>query len=145
MSNLGRRALASHGKGAEHIRRCKDGAQSVNITSLFSNLKNETLHEVTSETPVHASSAIAGFSKVIPECPKVVPETLNSAELCNVFASPNNSIMKTFLINDMAVKAEIKWCLQTIVCHESVRSANADVVLLKTIFPDSQIAQKMQL
>ncbi|GBM06008.1 hypothetical protein AVEN_49398-1 [Araneus ventricosus] len=145
LSNMGHRALKSHAKGAEHIRRYKDGAQFVNIASLFSNMKNETLHEVTSETPVNASSTISGFSKVIPECPKVVPGTLSSSELCNVVASPNNSTMKTFIINNMVMKAKIKWCLQTIMCHKSVRSASAYVVLLKTMFPDSQIAQQMQL
>ena len=57
----------------------------------------------------------------------------------------NKSAVKTFLLNEQVTRTEILWCIQTIMKHKSGRSAGDDVNLFRLMFPDSEIASKMQL
>ncbi|GBO00918.1 hypothetical protein AVEN_2551-1 [Araneus ventricosus] len=49
--------------------------------------------------------------------------------------------MNNFLLKETVTKAEIKWCLQAVYTHKSLRCAERDV----QSFPDSEIAKRMQL
>ncbi|XP_062564961.1 uncharacterized protein LOC134227461 [Armigeres subalbatus] len=61
-------------------------------------------------------------------------------------ASPSESTaLKKFLLKDNVVIAEILWALEAIHTHKSYRSAGTDTVLFKRMFPDSDIAAKMEM
>lgn len=58
---------------------------------------------------------------------------------------PENGPMKKFVLSTGVAKAELRWALQTIATHTSYRSAGANASLFKVMFPDSEIASKMEL
>lgn len=53
--------------------------------------------------------------------------------------------MKKFLLTSEVAKTEIRWALQTIHTHSSYRSSSANAGLFKVLFPDSEIASKVEL
>lgn len=93
--------------------------------------------------------------------PSEQKEIVNSSPVSstNIQLSPSSSVqpleqhaknvplgkVKTFVINEEVSRAEILWCLQTVLAHKSMRTAAKDINLLKTMFPDSVIASKVQL
>ncbi|GBN08937.1 hypothetical protein AVEN_185247-1 [Araneus ventricosus] len=68
-----------------------------------------------------------------------------SASSSSTDSGKNTSVIKSFLIDDSVTKGEILWTIETVMMHTSLRTAGRDMLLFKTIFPDSNIAQKMQL
>lgn len=53
--------------------------------------------------------------------------------------------MKKFLLSNSVANAEIRWAMQTIATHSSYRSAGENASLFKVLFPDSEIASKVEL
>ncbi|XP_054720775.1 uncharacterized protein LOC129230403 [Uloborus diversus] len=139
LSNMGRRALRSHAKGTDRKKRVKERPEILKLTPYFSNKSKERSHiaesnVVTTSMP-DSSRVVSSFS---------LEPSISSLASSSSSLAPSRAL-KTFLINDSVVKAEILWCLQTIMTHKSLRATSADVLLLQNMFTDSLIAQKMQL
>jgi hypothetical protein len=142
LSNMGRRALRSHAKGQEHQRRIKALKQSFSI-KCFTNttavpLKNAGVNQPAVEENRVAYPAAPGFSvPTSASIPHALPDCIPSP------STPRG--LQSFIIKDNVTKAEILWCLQTVVTHKSARMSEKDVALFAKLFPDSEIAKKMQL
>ncbi|XP_043480404.1 uncharacterized protein LOC122510067 [Leptopilina heterotoma] len=83
-------------------------------------------------------------------------ESLNSSETSLLTTQPSTSIVepqksraigiKSYMDNkDEVTKAEIMWCLKSIVNHNSLRDIENSISLMKIIFTDSEIAKKLKL
>lgn len=49
------------------------------------------------------------------------------------------------MLKSDTIKAEIMWCLETVMSHKSLRVAEKDITVMRRMFSDSQIAAKIQL
>lgn len=128
LSNMGARALRSHANGAEHKRRIAGHSISMKLSTYNFN-KGETIQN--QNEPSSKKSLVNYNFHISDECIETKP-------------LPQSKI-KSFVFNDNITKAEIFWCLQTIITHKSMRSAAKDVEIFKVMFSDSEIANKMQL
>lgn len=59
--------------------------------------------------------------------------------------SSTSQNLHNYFVKDDISRAEILWCLQTIMSHDSLRSAGKSVLLFKRMFFDSEIAKSMKL
>lgn len=48
-------------------------------------------------------------------------------------------LLDSHLTKDTVTEAEILWCIETVMTHTSLRSAESNVLLFKRMFPDSEI------
>ncbi|KAG0419894.1 hypothetical protein HPB47_003807, partial [Ixodes persulcatus] len=69
---------------------------------------------------------------------------LPSATATGVFRSVKTSV-GGFLLKNEVIKAEIMWCLNTIITHDFFRPAAASAVLFPLMFPTCETARKTQL
>ena len=53
--------------------------------------------------------------------------------------------MQNFVLKKEVTRAEIYWCLQAVMTHCSLRNSEDDCKLMKLLFPDSKIADKIAL
>lgn len=126
LSNMGKRAITSHMMSKKHISIVNAGKKSLSMGVFISKPK------VLSRTSVNSEDVVAGTSSQ-GSPPEIHPQETTSKN------------MSHFLLNDSVVNAEIIWCLNMITSHNSMRSAASSVQLFPIMFPDSQIACKMQL
>lgn len=59
--------------------------------------------------------------------------------------SSKTDFMKRYLLRENVTRAEIIWALETISSHSSFRTASSEAALFRLMFPDSEIASKIQL
>lgn len=139
LSNMGRRAVISHMQSKKHASSSNASSQSSSMKMFLSSppvLKCslltpvETIVQETTELPVIGESGL----KVAPNC----HTTLSSESL-----GPRG--LKTFIFNENVSKAEILWTIQSVITHKSLRTAGRDVSIFSKMFPDSEIAKRMQL
>lgn len=57
----------------------------------------------------------------------------------------HEAILERFRIKDEVTESETIWCLQAVMQHLSLRSAESAVLLFKKMFPSCQVAQDMKL
>lgn len=131
LSNMGRRAVRSHSKGAQHQSRIRAAQSSLSMKCFATPVtRNTSVSE-----KVVASTSVVG-SKVdgppVPSIPSITPSF-----------TPRG--LKSFLIKDEVTKSEILWCLHTVITHKSIRMSGKDVELFELLFPDSEIAKKIRL
>lgn len=69
----------------------------------------------------------------------IAPSATSSA------ATRGSQNLDKYLLRDETTKAEILWCLQTVLNHTSLSSSAKSVGLFPVMFPDSKIASAMQL
>lgn len=141
LSNMGRRAVTSHMTGEKHKIAVKNSRTSVGLNAYLTNQKKSQCEKdsacrPTSITPPSVScvSSYASTSTV----------TNQSGEL-TVPEHKEPYTMKTFLSGESVTRAEIIWCLSSVMSHKSLRCAANDVSVFPLMFPDSDIASKMQL
>ncbi|KAJ8898389.1 hypothetical protein PR048_003749 [Dryococelus australis] len=53
--------------------------------------------------------------------------------------------MKCFVRTESVSKAEVLWCLQTVMGHTSLRNAANSASVFQVMFPDSAVARGMQM
>lgn len=119
LSNMGRRAVSSHMLGEKHKKNALASEKSASIRC-FMNTKQ----------PCNAEKEVASCSD------SNIPEPERESQQRG---------LKSFLLSDSVAAAEIKWAVESVITHSSLRTAARDVVVMKSMFPDSPIAQKMQL
>lgn len=140
LSNMGRRAVTSHMEGSKHQK--KVVARSLNKKSAsFSYFTKSEDHS----TSVNCAADIEKKLNTIDNDLTATSSSSVSTSTPTTCLEKKSSGLKSFLINDSVTKAEILWTVETVMTHTSLRTAGRDVLLFKTIFPDSNIAQKMQL
>ena len=120
LSNIGIQALESHCKGAKHLK----------LTAKICNLKAITSF-TTSSQDITKPYSTAKVSEV-PTCSK--KETLEK--------SPS---IDSYLLKDDVTKAEIRWCMRTIVKQSSCNSCEKLKDLFCDMFPHSKIAEGFAL
>ncbi|KAH8022458.1 hypothetical protein HPB51_024557 [Rhipicephalus microplus] len=81
------------------------------------------------------------------ECVSTVPSTsAESVPAKPVAVAPDGKAsLNGFLVKKCVTKAEVVWCLNTIVTHGSFRSAAASAALFPIMFPTCDVAKKLQL
>ncbi|XP_063226873.1 uncharacterized protein LOC134541567 [Bacillus rossius redtenbacheri] len=130
LSNMGKRAVTSHMTSKKHIK-FVNAKKRLLLMGVF--LKPKDLPGTDSEMiNVNSEKVVAGTSSQDSK-PDIHSQETTSKNISH------------FLLNDSVVHAEIIWCLNMILSHNSMRNAASSVNLFPIMFPDSQIACKMQL
>lgn len=142
LSSMGRQALISHMKGKKHLKAAAM-AKSPNLGAFFR------------MEPQPSTSTKASIPGTSTEKMLVSPETTSNTLSMRPEPSPvtvespqlplGKHGIKRFLFNQQVTKAEIIWCIQSVMTHLSFRSASSAVKAMKAMFTDSDIAQKMEL
>ncbi|KAH6944218.1 hypothetical protein HPB50_002348 [Hyalomma asiaticum] len=121
LSNMGHRAVSSHASSKKHIAALNflKSASQPKLLSFF-------------KSPTDASpSSSAGSAPAATEVA--------------VTTAPVQVSVGGFLFKNNVTKAEIIWCLTTIMTHGSFRSVAASAALFPLMFPTSEVAAKVQL
>lgn len=155
LSNMGRRAVTSHMSSAKHVRSNSAMSESASMR-IFLNSSNKCIQqevakavvnepESTSTTSAESETKEQLSSSTLLEnsggkSSGLVPKAGNNV---NYVVSPRG--LKTFIVNDSVTKAEILWCIHTVITHKSLRTAGKDISLMTLMFPDSEIAKKVKL
>nr|XP_042895723.1 uncharacterized protein LOC122268899 [Parasteatoda tepidariorum] len=127
LSNMGHRALRSHAKSAQHVKRMKAMQGTLPLKFFTSDNGKAPSIESSNKTIESGSSSV---------------ESLNDP----ILSTPSTRQgLESFLLRDDVTKAEILWCLHTVVTHKSVRMLEKDVELFQLLFPDSKIAKSIKL
>ncbi|XP_048512809.1 uncharacterized protein LOC125501482 [Athalia rosae] len=146
LSNMGESALTSHKDGKKHK------AMAINQKTtlpIYTALKISNNGSTTSSTEATTSKQ---SDENDPPTPILAFSALRSPD-CITPASSHNSInrfsnklnLNTYLVNDSATKAEILWCLHSVMRHSSLRDIESGLSMAKVIFPDSEIVKKVKL
>lgn len=147
LSNMGRQAIISHEKGPKHKKNFKFRNSSDMQLSLV-NFLNKPATSTSVPVSTEPISAISDSVPVITQSFDSITPTLrilDEGSSSKVTVSGCKNTMKKYLLNDQVTKAEIVWCLRTVMTHSSFRS-NSDLPdICKLMFPDSDIAKKFQL
>ncbi|KAH8038180.1 hypothetical protein HPB51_024711 [Rhipicephalus microplus] len=121
LSNMGHRAVSSHASSKKHI-------AALNFLKSASQPKPLSFFK----SPTDASpSSSAGSAPAATEVA--------------VTTAPVQVSVGGFLFKNNVTKAEIFWCLNTIMAHGSFRSAVASAALFPLMFLTSEVAAKVQL
>lgn len=115
LSNMGKQALASHEKGSGHKRKVEAMKTTPNAAAYFKKNVN----------------SIQNSHQDVEESP----------------SSSNTVVNRQIFSFDMekVLESEILWALHSVETHMSDNSVNKTTPLLKKMFPDSKIADKMRL
>lgn len=132
LSNMGRRALISHQKTNGHQK--KEDCASKNTKLTFGN------HPV-----VNSNAPEIGGTQ---DCSTQL-STISEEGPSTVVTTPSPSVVhpgiQKYMIKEKVRKAEIKWCLQAVATHKSLRSAEKDSQFFSELFEDSETAKLFQL
>lgn len=134
LSNMGRQALKSHMKSKKHV------------SVISSNSK--TVLEFMSTSEKQSSSAIISVgtsSTVPPPIPEKETVAVSISIPATVSSRTPNRTLDSFAIKNDVTEAETLWCIQTVMGHKSLRTAEKDVSVMQKMFKDSKVAEKMQL
>ncbi|XP_048513397.1 uncharacterized protein LOC125501448 isoform X1 [Athalia rosae] len=141
LSNMGRRALSSHAESKKHRIIWNTRGKSHDVAALLSPNALQVAPIIPAirnpSTSQSASTAKASTttSLSIDSAEQDGPE-IRSLQLPRI---------TSFLLSESVTRAEILWCLHTVEAHNSLRAAAKGVALFTLMFPDSAIAQKIQL
>ncbi|XP_071563117.1 uncharacterized protein [Temnothorax nylanderi] len=153
LSNMGRAALHSHMNSKKHqdIIKYKN---SISVSFVDGNVTKArerdestvTLSDPRPKSILQPASSVSSHKNrlLLESCTNVCPEhcfTKTSA----VTQQGKLTKMKNFVQTDETSKAEIMWCLNAVMRHNSLRDVESSVSLMKTIFPDSEIVKQMKL
>ena len=118
VSNMGKSAVVSHAKGKKHL-------EKINSKNSMSTLFFKNSGEL---------------KKVIVTTPPAEAACTNSHKSCS---QTNN--LTSLLLKSTVTKAEILWCLKTVLSHSSFRSCENISKLFSVMFSDSDIAKSFSL
>lgn len=126
LGRMGRTALRSHAKSAKHVAAENITRKCSRVDMLFKKNGTDSSSASTSTGRPDACGADVSTPKHVghktPPC-----------------------VVKHYLLSEDVTKAEVIWCLQTVMNHSPFRSAGNFVSCFPLMFPDSQIAPKIQL
>lgn len=142
LSNMGRQAVVSHEKGPKHQKNIGYKHSSSGMQLSLENFVKKSAVSTSVSTSESLSATISSVSESVESTQFIRDEGNNLSK--GIVSNSEKSINKFFL-NDQVTKAEILWCLRTVMTHSSFRS-NSDLPdIFKLMFPDSEIASKLQL
>lgn len=144
LSNMGRQALVSHMKSKKHATRRQNSVLENFLTPSPSS--TGATSSATKNNSVISSTSTSSNSESSIVDTNLLPSQ-SSNQLINQSTS-NQSIprqLDTFLLKNDITTAEILWCIETIMSHKSLRTAEKDIIILKRMIRDSEIVKKMQL
>lgn len=130
LSNMGRQALKSHMKAKKHVSATSSKSQSL----------LEFVH-ASAQQPAVASSST----------PNKVGEIAGSSSgslsvaAAAVTSKPAKVTVDSFAFKSDLTEAETLWSIETVMTHKSLRTAEKDVTIMKRMFKDSSVAEKMKL
>lgn len=154
ISSMGRRALSSHMLGQKHKIKADAMNKSPAVSMFFQSGNGCKLGRPSSEAnaskmPSRPTSMPSTSAAGIQSASSDIPSTSSSSGLPITPSLPDNDNkntlcgLKKYVLSDNVTKAKILWCLQTVMSHKSMNSAENNVNLLKLMFPDSDIAKKI--
>lgn len=159
--SMGRSALTSHKNSKKHQELERRSKHVVPLKKFFSQTQAST--EKSSERVISSTSSSSSLTSSVPICissptpsaSSPCTSSLTSPASCTSSASCSSSLTssapnlssqeKWWLIKEDVTKAEILWCIQTVMTHMSLRNAESCVVLFKSMFSDSKVASDMKL
>lgn len=140
LCTMGRQSLISHMKGKKH----KDKELAFNKSNMKHFLSKPTKPsdpKLSTEKGIDVTCGITSIDR-----PSTSTHVIDMAPQSRPTISGHCvSLKEKYILSDNVTSSEIKWCLQTVLTHKSFRSAEKDVKLFTDLFPDSEIAKKMQL
>lgn len=145
---MGRRALTSNMLGQKHQVKADVIEKSHAVSMFFQSGKCGKSSQPSSKPNAHempSTSMPSTSSAGILSTSSDIPSTSSSGPpVTSILPDVDNTIrgLKKYLHNDKVTKAEVLWCLQSVMTHKSMNSAGKHVNLLKLMFPDSEIAKK---
>lgn len=148
---MGRRALTSNMLGQKHQVKADAIKKSPAVSMFFQSGKCGKSSQPSSKPNAQempSTSMPSTSSAGILSTSSGIPSTSSSGPpVTSILPDVDNTIrgLKKHLHNDKVTKAEVLWCLQSVMTHKSTNAAGKDVNLLKLMFPDSEIAKKMEL
>lgn len=132
LSNMGRQAIISHEKGPKHKKNIK--LKNSGMQHFLANFMNKS--------PTSDSVPVSKESAESTPTVEVLDEGISSNKGA---VSGCKKTIQNYFLNDQVTKAEIIWCLRTVMTHSSFRSNSDFPDICKLMFPDSEIAKKFQL
>lgn len=134
LSNMGRQAIVSHETGPKHQKNVKN----------YLGVKQSLLDCFNKAAEVKIQSKGAeSISSSVPHSNLEAPQDTATCSVEAVSSHPRE--ISKFFLNDQVTKAEILWCLRTVMTHSSFRSNSDLPEIFRMMFPDSDIAKKFKL
>ena len=152
LSNMGKQALKSHMGGKKHASSVKFSQFSSSLSSYFK--KEHSNSEVTKNLNSVDNTPATNTNCVLPATATTTNTiTYNSTAAASSsikegsppYEAPETRCLQNYLSREQVTKAEIIWCMHTVMQHHSLRASEASVRLFPIMFPDSEIASKVQL
>lgn len=155
IGNMGSSALLSHTKSQHHLREMQQKADQQeagtqqNLCMFNFNVTSSTSHTSSN----NSASAVAQQLQVVEaqqmtNVDQMVVTNMPQEKLSTSTVGINSNqqgTVKSFTTKDDVSKAEVIWIMKTVMSHQSYNSAEGLNKVLQTMFPDSEIAKKMQL
>ncbi|XP_040359009.2 uncharacterized protein LOC120844468 [Ixodes scapularis] len=169
LSNMGKTAVSSHASSKKHLGAMKllPNSTQACLPSFFTRPANvsaattsgaacASVKQAATAPPPNVSAATtsgAACASVKQAAtappPNVSAATTSDAACASVkqaaTAPPPNVSVGGFLFKTNVTKAEIIWCMNSIMIHGSFRSTAASAALFPLMFPGCEVASKMQL
>lgn len=132
---MGRSALTSHAKGKKHQAMATNRQKSIPINQM---LKFHILSPNSQSSDSNTDQQPSTSSEVSSE---PLTPTLNYS----LIPQQAKSTLEKCLVKDSVTEAEILWCVNTVMNHDSLRSSESSVLLFGKMFKSCQVAQEMKL
>lgn len=144
LSNMGEPALVSHMSSQKH-KKSFAATHSLSIMAFYGNVGGESSVAAQSSASTSMGQSLVNTNSdlVIQPLGSTSSGDVIQLEPCSTKKEPKG--LNKFLLKDDVTKAEILWCLYIIRHHNSKNSSGQAVSLFPKMFPDSEIASKMQL
>ncbi|XP_063230592.1 uncharacterized protein LOC134535429 [Bacillus rossius redtenbacheri] len=138
---MGRGAFLSHAKSKFHqnAKSCQD--RNMYVTAFFSTHPGQH-HEAVPSCSKGIAARHEQANHVDPDQKSSVDNLVSTIDTSE---TPNRNVLQRFLLGEHITRAEILWALHTIVGHTSLRKAAESVSVMKLMFPDCAVTQKMEL
>lgn len=150
LSNMWIQSLISHMKSERHSRMITAQNNSVDLRCYVKTSGSCSATAALTTKPNENSTApsLSANSPVS----SVLPPTKDDQEVQNqplpsisYQSTSNPRGLDKFVIRDDVTKPEILWCLETVMTHKSLRTAEKDIKVLKKMCKDCPIISKMEL
>lgn len=128
IQSMGRQALVSHERCKKHQEQLRNKEKT---TPLYSFFKQTDQTQPSSEL-----SPASHFELTTQPTSEICKETFSHKQL---------TLSERYTAKEGVTKAEILWCLQSVMKHQSLREAASCVSLFKLMFPTCEIANNMNL
>lgn len=163
IASMGRRALTSHMQGQKHKSKAEARNRSPGLLNMFlpsdkSRQPSSLEQSDTSSTGIGLpSTSLSGIgskptsSSCVSQASSSSCVSQPSSSSCmsppsssSCMSQPSSSLKK-YMLNESVAKAEILWCIQTVMTHKSMNTAGKDVNVLKLMFPEHDVIKKLEL